>query len=161
MVGDYSWKEMMAIVFARDLEDGDTVTSGAHTEITFAATLLAQKMHAPNLRLQLGGICFLCNASDIEIDELPITSTDYRILQWAESVHDHPETFHFYAPPGGKKYYPEGSPYRKRNKFWFADKFYVGGIQADTYGNVNLIGIGTPDKFTCGEPGLSGFVILR
>ena len=157
MAQDFSSKEMMAIVFARDLKDGERVCSGAHTEVSFAAVMLAQKMHAPNLRLQLGGTCFLCNVADMEIDELPVTSVDYRILQWAESAcHDHPETFQFYGPPGGRRYYEENSPYRNTNKYWFADKFFAGGIQADRYGNVNLIGIGTRDKLAVRGPGTVG-----
>ena len=76
MAHDFSPKEMMAIVFARDRKDGERVCSGAHTEISFAAVMLAQKTHAPNLRLQLGGTCFLCNVADMEIDELPVTSVD-------------------------------------------------------------------------------------
>ena len=43
----WSWKEMMAIFFARQIEDGDTLCSGAHTEISFCAAMLAQKSHAP------------------------------------------------------------------------------------------------------------------
>jgi hypothetical protein len=43
-----TWKERMAIALARDIVDGERVISGAHTEISFAAAMLAQKMHAPN-----------------------------------------------------------------------------------------------------------------
>jgi len=72
-----SWKEMMAVFLARQIRDTDRICSGAHTEISFAATMLAQKMHAPNLRLQLGGGAFLCNVSGgVEVDELPKTSVD-------------------------------------------------------------------------------------
>src|SRR5713226_9287286 len=49
-----SWKERMAIALARDIIDGERIISGAHTEISFAAAMLAQKMHAPNVKLQLG-----------------------------------------------------------------------------------------------------------
>ncbi len=157
MAPDFTPKEMMAIVFARDIQDGDRVCSGAHTEISFAAVMLAQKTHAPNMRLQLGGTCFLCNVVDMEIDELPVTSVDYRILQWAESAaHDHPETFLFYGPPGGRNYYADDSPYRNTSKYWFADKFFAGGIQADKFGNVNLIGLGSRDKLTLRGPGTVG-----
>ena len=44
-MSDYSWKEMMAVFFSREIKDTDKVTSGAHTEIFFAATMLAQKTH--------------------------------------------------------------------------------------------------------------------
>lgn len=32
-MSDYSWKEMMAVVFSREIKDTDKITSGAHTEI--------------------------------------------------------------------------------------------------------------------------------
>ena len=70
-MSDYSWKEMMAVLFSREIKDTDKVTSGAHTEIFFAATMLAQKTHAPNMKLQLGGSVTLCNVTDVEVSELP------------------------------------------------------------------------------------------
>ena len=155
-MSDYTWKEMMAVLFSREIADGDRVTAGAHTEIFFAATMLAQKTHAPNLKLQLGATCFLCNVSDQEIDELPKTSTSYALLKYAESVHDHSETFLFYCPPGREKYYEEGSPYRDTNHFWFADKFFVGGIQVDKHGNTNMIGMGEGGEWTFRGPGTIG-----
>ena len=42
-MSDYSWKEMMAVLFSREIKDTDKITSGAHTEISFAAAILAQK----------------------------------------------------------------------------------------------------------------------
>lgn len=155
-MADYTWKEMTAILFSREIKDGDRVTAGAHTEIFFAANMLAQKTHAPNLKLQLGGTCFLVNVSDREIDELPISSTAYGLLKYAETVHDHPETFLFYCPPGKEKYYIEGSTYRNTNHFWFADKFFVGGIQVDKWGSANMIGTGKPGAMTFRGPGTIG-----
>ncbi|MDP6709532.1 MAG: CoA-transferase [Alphaproteobacteria bacterium] len=155
-MSDYTWKEMMAVLFCREMEDGDRVTAGAHTEIFFAATMLAQKMHAPNMKLQLGGTCFLCNVTDVEIDQLPATSSSYELLKYAESVHDHSETMLFYCPPGRERYYEEDGPYHDTNHFWFADKFFVGGIQADKFGNANLIGLGEPGNFKFRGPGTVG-----
>lgn len=155
-MSDYSWKEMMAVVFSREIEDNHKITSGAHTEIFFAATMLAQKMHAPNLKLQLGGSVTLCNVVGIDVEELPKTSTGYDLIRYAESVHDHPDTFLFYGAPGGPKYYEEGSDLHDVNHFWFADKFFVGGIQADKWGNTNMIGLGTKDKMTFRGPGTIG-----
>jgi len=155
-MSDFSWKEMMAVLFSREIEDGDRITAGAHTEIFFAANMLAQKTHAPNLKLQLGGTCFLGNVTDIEIESLPMTSTGYGLLKYAETVHDHPETFLFYCPPGREKYYEEGSPYRDTNHFWFADRFFVGGIQVDKWGNANMIGLGEPGNITFRGPGTIG-----
>ena len=152
---DFTWKEMMAVFFARDLADGDRVCSGAHTEISFAATLLAQKTHAPNMRLQLGGTCFLVNVTGMPV-ELPVTSTDYRMLQWAEAVHDHPQTFEFFGPPGGHKYKDPNSPYRQTNRYYVGDKFFAGGIQVDKFGNANLIGIGPRHALKVRGPGTVG-----
>ena len=155
-MADYSWKELMAVVFSREIKDTDKVTSGAHTEIFFAATMLAQKTHAPNMKLQLGGSVTLCNVVGVEVSELPKTSTGYELLRYAESVHDHPDTYLFYGAPGGRDYYKEGSEFRNVNHFWFADKFFVGGIQADKWGNTNMIGLGKPGKMTFRGPGTIG-----
>ena len=153
---DFTWKEMMAVFFARDLADNDRVCSGAHTEISFAATLLAQKTHAPNMRLQLGGTCFLVNVAGFPPGDLPTTSTDYRMLQWAEAAHDHPQTFEFFAPPGGHQYKDPSSPLRHTNRYYVGDKFFAGGIQADRHGNANLIGIGPRDALKVRGPGTVG-----
>ena len=96
-MGDYSWKELMAVVFSREIKDKDKITSGAHTEIFFAATMLAQKTHAPNMKLQLGGGVALCNVGDIDVSELPKTSTGYELIRYAKSVHDHADTYCFMA----------------------------------------------------------------
>ena len=128
----------MAIALARDIVDGERIISGAHTEISFAAAMLAQKMHAPNIKLQLGGTCFLVNVSDIPV-KLPKTSTDFRMLRWAEIAYDHMETFMYFGAPGGRKYYAGGRPVT--NKYFVGDKFFAGGIQVDGSGNANMIGL--------------------
>jgi glutaconate CoA-transferase, subunit B len=152
-----TWKEMMAVFFARQIEDGDTLCSGAHTEISFTAAMLAQRMHAPNLRLQLGGTGWLCNLVGQEVWGVPKTSVDYRISQWAEGYFDHPETFIFYGPPsGGREYYEHRERYADTNRYFFADHFFVGGIQVDYHGNVNLIGLTEDGRMTMRGPGTVG-----
>jgi glutaconate CoA-transferase subunit B len=151
-----SWKEMMAVFLARQIRDTDRICSGAHTEISFAATMLAQKMHAPNLKLQLGGGAFLCNVSDRVIDELPRTSVDFRIMNWAEAYFEHHDTFNHYGSPGGRDYYENIDDWRDTNKYFFADKFFVGGVQVDRRGNVNLIGVGDKDGYRFRGPGSVG-----
>jgi glutaconate CoA-transferase subunit B len=128
----------MAIALARDIVDGERIISGAHTEISFAAAMLAQKMHAPNIKLQLGGTCFLVNVSDLKV-QLPKTSTDFRMLRWAEIAYDHMETFMYFGAPGGRAYYEGGRP--QTNKYYVGDKFFAGGIQVDGHGNANMIGL--------------------
>lgn len=152
-----SWKEMMAVFLARQIRDTDRICSGAHTEISFAATMLAQKSHAPNLKLQLGGGAWLCNVADVEVDELPRTSVDYRIAGWAEAYFEHHDTFNHYGPPGGRDYYENPEHWSSTNKYFFADKFFVGGIQVDRHGNTNLIGVGGKDgRFSFRGPGSVG-----
>jgi glutaconate CoA-transferase subunit B len=136
--GEPSWKERMAIALARDIVDGERIISGAHTEISFAAALLAQKMHAPNIKLQLGGTCFLVNVADLPV-RLPKTSTEYRMVRWAEIAYDHMETFMYFGAPGGSAYYTGTRP--ATNKYFVGDKFFAGGLQVDGEGNTNLIGL--------------------
>jgi glutaconate CoA-transferase subunit B len=133
-----TWKERMAISLARDIVDGERIISGAHTEISFAAAMLAQKMHAPNIKLQLGGTCFLVNVTDLPV-RLPKTSTDFRMLRWAEIAYDHMETFMYFGAPGGRAYYKGNRP--PTNKYFVGDKFFAGGIQVDGNGNTNMIGL--------------------
>ena len=133
-----AWKERMAVALARDIVDGERIISGAHTEISFAAAMLAQKMHAPNIKLQLGGTCFLVNVTDLPV-RLPKTSTDYRMIRWAEIAYDHMETFMYFGAPGGRRYYAGGRP--PTNKYFVGDKFFAGGIQVDGNGNANMIGL--------------------
>ena len=47
---EYGHLELMAVVFARDLQDGE-VGVAAYFPALFAACLLAQKMHAPRLTI--------------------------------------------------------------------------------------------------------------
>lgn len=154
-MNDITWKEQMAVYFAREVADGDRICSGAHTEISFAATMLAQKLHAPNSRLQLGGTCFLVNVADRDDLFLPATSVDYRMISWAEEVHDHPETFMYFGAPGGDRYYD--GDLSDTNRYFVGDKFFVGGLQADRWGNVNLIGLkGDDGAFQLRGPGTVG-----
>jgi glutaconate CoA-transferase subunit B len=150
-----SWKERMAIALARDIADGERIISGAHTEISFAAAMLAQKTHAPNIKLQLGGTCFLVNVSDLPV-RLPKTSTEYRMVRWAEIVYDHMETFMYFGAPGGRAYYRGERP--QTNKYFVGDKFFAGGIQVDGWGNANMIGIKGEEgrKFSFRGPGSIG-----
>ena len=70
---------------------------------------------------------------------LPKTSTDYRMIRWAEIAYDHMETFMYFGAPGGRRYYAGGRP--PTNKYFVGDKFFAGGIQVDGNGNANMIGL--------------------
>lgn len=146
---EYDEHELLAVLISRLVEDGDRICAGAHTEICFAGCMHAQKTHAPNLKLQLGGTCYLTNVVDQEVPELPSISTDYVIHNWAEEVHDHHETFHFFNPT-------ENTDGERSNSYYIGDKFFVSGIEVDKMGNVNLIGIGDDGEFLMRGPGTVG-----
>ncbi|MGH9055306.1 MAG: hypothetical protein ACRDYY_05485, partial [Acidimicrobiales bacterium] len=69
---------------------------------------------------------------------------------------EHHDTFNHYGPPGGRAYYDNTDAWRDTNKYFFADKFFVGGIQVDVHGNVNLIGVGEKGSFRFRGPGSVG-----
>lgn len=146
---DYDEHELLSVIISRLVEDGDRICAGAHTEICFAGCMHAQTSHAPNLKLQLGGTCYLSNVVDQDVPELPSISTDYVTHNWAEEVHDHHETFHFFNPT-------ENVGDEQSNSYYIGDKFFVSGLQVDKRGNVNLIGIGDEDEFAVRGPGTVG-----
>jgi len=48
---DYSTAELLAVLLARDLRDGERGAAGAAAAIPMAAIMLAREMHAPNLEI--------------------------------------------------------------------------------------------------------------
>ena len=117
---DFSSKEMMAIFFARQIEDDVIMTAGANTEVCFAAVMVAQKLYAPSAIITLGANCIYCNVWDRDCT-LYRSSGDFRNFEYAESRYQHPDIF-LYLP---------------RATHWF-----VGGFEIDKYGNTNLAGKG-------------------
>lgn len=143
-VDEYSDDELLAVMISRLLDDGDSVAAGAHTGICFGGTLLAQKTHAPNLKLMLGTSCYLCNVVGSDIEELPRSSSDPRIVQWAEELHTPPDVFFHRNRPRDPA---------DANKFWVGDKFFVSGLQVDKHGAVNLLGVGGAEPTAFRGPG--------
>jgi glutaconate CoA-transferase subunit B len=96
----------------------------------------------------------LVNVTDLPV-RLPKTSTDYRMVRWAEAAYDHMETFMYFGAPFGREYYKGGRP--ATNKYYVGDKFFAGGIQVDGWGNVNMIGLkGDGATFSFRGPGSIG-----
>ncbi|HEX2171827.1 MAG TPA: CoA-transferase [Dehalococcoidia bacterium] len=127
----YAPQELMAIVIARDLEDGLVGMSGANSEIPVAASLLAQRLHAPNLTL-LTSSGFV-NPKPVEL--FP-SSCEYRFTRGAEAILNFYEVF--------------------ENSERGLDFMFYGGIQIDQYGNVNLTYVGgTYDRPRFRGPGLA------
>ena len=118
---------LLACVVARELRDGEVVAFGLHAELLLAAALLAQRMHAPNLRIRHG----LRAERGHELSP----------AAWTEDRSSRSHTFIEYleAHDAILDVANPASPMR------FCDVFFVGGMQIDSEGSTNLIGIRGPD----------------
>ena len=113
----------MICTVARELRDDQVVAFGLHAEQMLAAALVAQRLHAPELRIRHG--------LRVERKTRPgpaawTEDTDddsYRKIEYREA---HDAILRVANPL---------SPMR------FCDVFFVGGLQIDPYGNTNLIGL--------------------
>ncbi len=112
----YSTAELMAVVFARDLRDGEIGTAGVGGLVPMAAMMLAQRLHAPNL--VIGGELYVNPAPPLVADSI----FDDRGLSRCEAVEGFAELF----------------GYSHRG----LDFFFHNGVQIDRYGNVNLHAVG-------------------
>lgn len=114
--------EMMAVVIARDLRDGEWVEVGANLPVPRAGALLAHLMHAPNMRLMLAMTkAYLRDERVLEDFEF---ITDTRATRWAEAYYTHDRLV-------------------SEMKFRRRGVFFCGGVQIDRHGNANLIGVGS------------------
>ncbi|MHC1567903.1 MAG: CoA-transferase subunit beta [Candidatus Syntropharchaeia archaeon] len=132
----YSPDELMAVVLSRELKDGEVGSpGGAYSEIPVSAVKLAQLTHAPNLVYICSTTGFICSARNADVP-LFNSTTDYRNIYLAEAVFDMEQIFGFRR-----------------------DFFFVGGIQIDKFGNINLIGIGDYPALKLRGPGTAGLAI--
>jgi len=116
MSRNYTLRELMACVAAKQLEDGKAVAVG--TGLPLVATMLAQQTHAPNLVIifEAGGI-----APQLPI--LPISVGDSRTIHKAlctTTLIDIMDTI----------------------RRGYVDYAFLGGAQIDSYGNLNSTMIG-------------------
>jgi len=75
---DYSLREMMAIMAAREIKDGDIVFAG--TGISMLAAMAAKNINAPN-----SVIFFETGAIDSLVEELPLSVADPRVMYCSAS----------------------------------------------------------------------------
>ena len=75
---DYSLREMMAIMAAREIKDGDIVFAG--TGISMLAATAAKNINAPN-----SVIFFETGAIDSLVEELPLAVADPRVMYYSAS----------------------------------------------------------------------------
>ncbi len=116
---EYSLKEMMAIMAAREIKNGDIVFAG--TGISMLAATAAKNINAPE-----SIIFFETGAIDSKIEELPLAVADPRVMYWSASNTGLLEAFS-----------------TMQNRIT-GDKVIaiLGAAQIDKYGNLNTTAIG-------------------
>ncbi|MGR8948114.1 MAG: CoA-transferase [Gammaproteobacteria bacterium] len=136
----YSIGELMSVVLARELRDGEQLQVGVALPIPEAAVRLAHLMHGPNMELVFLGARM--NVHHLAHIPLPAFNWDNRTVRWTESYSDRGHRF-------------------DQVKDWHRRVFFIGGIQIDKYGNSNLIGIKDKERlFKFRGPGPVGTATL-
>lgn len=137
MTGRYSPLELMAVVMARELADGEVVVMGAVPALPLAACRLAQALHAPNLSYIVGG----SGTVNPVPHGLPASSCDPLL-----------------GPASVTLPLPDVVLLEGRGDV--LDVFCAGGLQIDAYGNCNLVGVGDWEKPSLRGPGSVGLPFL-
>ena len=129
-------REMMAIAMARLLRDGETVFHGVASPLPMVATLLAQRLHAPNLvYLNItGGV-------DPRPERLPVSTVDPALLRGTRSLVTLTDLFDLAA----------------RGRL---DVAFLSGVQIDAAGRINMSVIGDFARPKVRLPGGAGSAAL-
>mgnify|MGYP000981816070 CR=1 FL=1 len=133
---NYSPSELMACVFARALRDGDTMVMGTNAHIPSAAWRLARDSGKPHVRALIGATGTL----DPTHESVPASGGDQAflpgtaVLGLARGVHDQLRGF--------------------------ADVIFLGGLQVDAQGRINLAVIGDYEQPRMRGPGSIGLSLV-
>src|SRR5688572_18273024 len=129
---DYTAGELLSILSARQLKDGQVVFAGVG--IPLLAATLAQRLHAPGLTILFeGGVI----GAFIEPGKLPPSTNDQRCTKRANMVLGSAEVL-LLLQRG------------------YVDVGFMGGAQIDQYGNLNSSFIGDPEHPKVRLPGTGG-----
>ena len=129
---DYTASELLAVMSARLLRDGQVVFAGVG--IPLLAATLAQRLHAPGLTILFeGGVI----GAFIEPGKLPPSTNEQRCTRRANMVLGSTEVL-LLLQRG------------------YIDIGFMGGAQIDQYGNLNSSFIGDPQRPTSRLPGTGG-----
>ena len=129
---DYTAAELLAVMSARLLRDGQVVFAGVG--ITLLAATLAQRLHAPGLTILFeGGVI----GAFIEPGKLPPSTNEQRCTRRANMVLGSTDVL-LLLQRG------------------YIDIGFMGGAQIDQYGNLNSSFIGDPRHPTTRLPGTGG-----
>ena len=126
----------MAVALARLLRDGETVFFGVASPLPMVAALLARRLHAPGLV-----ILTLPGGVNPEPSALPISTVDPRLLAGAPAMITLADVFDLAA----------------RGRL---DTAFLGGVQIDQQGRVNMSAIGDPKRPKVRLPGGAGSAAL-
>jgi glutaconate CoA-transferase, subunit B len=129
----YAPAELMAAVLSRELCDDDFGAVGAAAQIPMCAMRLAQRTHAPNLWTLYGG----SGAVNSKLPGLLESAADYRNLTGAEYR----------------------APLNDIIDYEFTGRFtvcFLGGMQVDQYGAMNMVCIGDYARPRVRGPGTVG-----
>jgi len=116
-VQTYSLTELMAVVAAREIADGEIVFAG--TGLPMLAVMLAQRTHAPHCH-----IIFEAGTCASQLAHLPMSVGDPRVMRGAAMAAGLSEVF-AYVLQGGR-----------------VDVGFLSGAQVDRFGNINSTSIG-------------------
>ena len=132
MAASYTASELLAVMSARLLRDGQVVFAGVG--IPLLAATLAQRLHAPGLTILFeGGVI----GAFVEPGKLPPSTNDQRCTRRANMVLGSAEVL-LLLQRG------------------YVDVGFMGGAQVDQYGNLNSSFIGDPSHPTTRLPGTGG-----
>lgn len=134
---EFSWAELMAVAIAREMNDGEFGAIGAASHIPLAALRLAQLTHAPNLSFMCGG----SGGLNPRFERLVESAADYRNLIHSEYRYSLEDVVDLEA---GMR----------------LDFAFLGGMQIDKFGNVNMAMIGDWDHPKVRGPGTIGLIFL-
>jgi glutaconate CoA-transferase, subunit B len=118
MTVEFSADELMTVLLARELRNGELAVTGASSLVPVAACLLAQQLHAPDLTLVLPS-----GVVNPRPGRLYRSASDGRWVAGAEAVGSGYDLFEM--SENGR-----------------LDVMFYGGIQIDRHGNVNLTATG-------------------
>ena len=128
--------DMMAVAMARLLRSGETVFHGVASPLPMIATLLAKRLHAPDLvALNISG------AIDAEPDHLPVSTVDPVLLRGTRALVTLADLFDLSA----------------RGRL---DVAFLSGVQIDGAGRINLSAIGPYERPNVRLPGGAGSAML-
>ena len=135
---DYNPTELMAVMAARQIRDGEVVFAG--TGLPMLGAMLARRTHAPDCVL-----LFEAGTMDSKLEHLPMSVGDPRNMHRAALAAGLNEIFSYVLQAG------------------YVDVGFISGAQFDKYGNINATSIGNyrhPDVRFPGSGGSSDIACL-